>query len=105
MRTWDVAVQEQVDLGEAPFWNDERQCLWFVDITGGVLHRFDPRTGAIGGQLVGSPLSAAIAAVDGGLVVTRANGVYRYDWDHGRAELIAAHRTTRCNDPAQRCGV
>lgn len=55
MRTWDVAVQEQVDLGEAPFWNDERQCLWFVDITGGVLHRFDPRTGAIGGQLVGSP--------------------------------------------------
>jgi sugar lactone lactonase YvrE len=104
MRAWEVAVQGQIGLGEAPFWDDTRQCLWFVDITGGVLHRLDPATGEMAGQLVGSPLSAAIPAVDGSLIVTRANGVYRYDWDHGTAALIAAidppDPTIQLNDAA-----
>lgn len=105
MRTWDVAVQGQTGrLGEAPFWDDVRQCLWFVDITGGVLHRLDPATGETAGQLVGSPLSAAIPADDGALIVTRANGVYWHDWDHGTTALIAAidppDATIQLNDAA-----
>jgi sugar lactone lactonase YvrE len=101
---WDVAVEGQIGLGEAPFWDDARQCLWFVDITGGVLYRLDPTKGEIARRPVGSPLSAAIPAVDGALILTRGNGVYRYDWDRASTTLIATidppDATIQLNDAA-----
>jgi sugar lactone lactonase YvrE len=104
VRGWDVVVEGQIDLGEGPFWDDVRQCLWFVDITGGVLYRLDPTTGEIAGRRVGSPLSAAIPAADGALILTRGNGVYRYDWDHATTTLTAAidppDATIQLNDAA-----
>jgi sugar lactone lactonase YvrE len=104
VREWELAVEGPIGLGEAPFWDDERQCLWFVDITEGVLYRLDPGTGEVAGRRVGSPLSAAIPAADGALILIRGNGVYRYDWDHATTTLIAAidppDATIQLNDAA-----
>lgn len=43
----DLRVVSQVGatLGEGPVWDAGRGCLWFVDIKGDTLHRFDPQTG------------------------------------------------------------
>ncbi len=38
---WAVEAQ----LGEGPFWSALEQALWFVDIKGNNIHRFDPATG------------------------------------------------------------
>ena len=39
---WNVAA----DLGEGPVWVERDQALWFVNIKGHKVHRFDPATGA-----------------------------------------------------------
>ena len=86
----EVAVREQVGLGEAPFWDSRRQCLWFVDITGGVVHQFEPSTGEVISRPVGPPVSAVIPSLDGTLLLTQGNDVYCYDWIEETMFSVAA---------------
>lgn len=69
--------------GEGLLWDHTRQCLWWVDIAGETLHRFDPTTGA--GRVVDMPwlISALALAGDGGLLIASARGVGRVDPDSG----------------------
>src|SRR4051794_15547003 len=39
---WIVALDVRAELGECPLWSQEEQALYFVDIKGRALHRFDP---------------------------------------------------------------
>lgn len=41
----DVVVAEPAELGEGPVWSDAEQVLYWVDIDGCAVHRFDPSTG------------------------------------------------------------
>jgi sugar lactone lactonase YvrE len=41
-----LALDARLELGEGPVWDDREQCLLFVDIERGEIHRFEPRTGA-----------------------------------------------------------
>ena len=43
--TFAVALDLRAELGECPIWSVEEQALYFVDIKGRALHRFDPRAG------------------------------------------------------------
>lgn len=36
------------ELSEAPFWDEENQCLYYVDLFGKEIHKFDPATGEDG---------------------------------------------------------
>lgn len=38
-------VDSKDELGEGPIWDAEAQCLYWVDISGGILHRYDPQSG------------------------------------------------------------
>lgn len=46
-------------LGESPVWDVARQCLWWVDIHGRRLHRFDPATG----RATATPTGVAVTAI------------------------------------------
>jgi len=41
----ECVVVEPVKLGESPMWSVSEQKLYWVDIEGPALHRFDPATG------------------------------------------------------------
>ena len=38
----DCVVPADAQLGESPVWDEERQVLWWVDINGRAIHRYDP---------------------------------------------------------------
>lgn len=69
-----VAVHRPAELGESPVWDEDGQCLWWVDITGGRLHRFDPENRRDESEPVGAELGAVALRQDGGLVAAAALG-------------------------------
>ena len=40
-----VVLDARAELGECPVWAEDEQVLYWVDIRGRALHRFDPATG------------------------------------------------------------
>jgi sugar lactone lactonase YvrE len=38
-------VETRALLGEGPCWDSQAQCLWWVDIYGQAIHRYEPATG------------------------------------------------------------
>lgn len=69
-----VVVHRPAELGESPVWDEDRQCLWWVDITEGKLHRFDPEKRQDESESVGAELGAIGLRQDGGLVAAAALG-------------------------------
>lgn len=104
MTEWHVASPTRTDLGEAPFWDDVEECLWFVDIEGWGVHRLDPRTGEVSSRGMSQPVSAVIPTLDNSLVIACADGIHRYDWHHAKSELVLEveprDRTIHMNDAA-----
>ena len=85
----ELALDARADLGEAPTWDaDAHQLLW-VDITAGVVHRFDPATGRDEAIGVGQPVGAAAPTTSGGLIVAARDGFFRLDPPTGRLEMLA----------------
>jgi D-xylonolactonase len=82
---WPVGAE----LGEGPLWSTTSQCLWFVDILGCRLHRFDPATGI--GRSWDTPSRPGFVAELGenGLLVGLTHGLYRFDAATGRFALLA----------------
>ena len=74
---WQVAVPEPDALGESLFWHPGEQRLYWVDIHGRRVRRFDPATGA-GEQWELPQEPGCIApAARGGLVLGLRDGIYR----------------------------
>jgi sugar lactone lactonase YvrE len=101
---WEVAADAQATLGEAPFWDDVEQCLWFVDVRERHIHRLDPQTGLLTRAQFPGAISAVIPSRDGWLVVTGGMGVHRYHWQRQRAEpvmtIVGTDTMTVMNDAA-----
>jgi sugar lactone lactonase YvrE len=98
----ELAVDARCLLGEGPIWDDRRQLLRWVDITGGRLHRYDPATREHQSFAVGQPVSAMALRSDDGLVLATRDGFALWDEVTSTAELIAPievdDRSTRMND-------
>ena len=43
--TAELVLDARAELGECPIWSVEEQRLWWIDIDGKALHRFDPASG------------------------------------------------------------
>lgn len=69
---WPVAAT----LGEGPAWIGRENALWFVDIKGGRVHRYDPATDERQSFEVGGMPSFLVPAEGGRLLVGSVDGLY-----------------------------
>jgi sugar lactone lactonase YvrE len=85
----ELVLDAHADLGEAPTWDaDARRLIW-VDITAGVVHRFDPTTGRNEAIGVGQPVGAAAPTTSGELIIAARDGFSLLDPSTGRLEMLA----------------
>lgn len=90
----ELALDAGADLGEAPTWDAAARRLIWVDITKGVVHRFDPETGRDESLEIGQPVGAAVSTTSGLLAVAARNGFSLLDPETGRIELLAGIEAT-----------
>jgi len=98
---WEVAVAEPDQLGESPFWHPREQCLYWIDIPGKRVQRWDPASGAPERWDLDQEPGCIAPAAGGGLVVALRDGIYRARSWGGALERIVGFRhgkTTRFND-------
>lgn len=85
----EVAVDSHSELGEGPVWDEESGRLIWVDILAGLIHRFDPGTGADETTEVGQPVGAVASRANDGLVLAMRDG-FGVLTGGGDIEMIAA---------------
>lgn len=74
------ALDSRVELGEGPVWREEDECLYWVNINAGELHRFCPVSGKDECFPVGEPIGTFAFCKDGGFVAALKSGIYRLDF-------------------------
>jgi sugar lactone lactonase YvrE len=76
--------------GECPVWSAAEQCLYWVDIDGGTLNRFDPATGRNAAYTLGEPIGCHGLRRAGGFVLATRSGVHLSGADPTQRTRIAA---------------
>jgi sugar lactone lactonase YvrE len=66
-------------LGESPLWHPVEQVLYWCDIPGHALNRFDPRTGTHTRWPFDTDVACCAPLVDGGLLLALRSGLARFD--------------------------
>lgn len=89
-------------LGEGPIWSAREQCVWFVDIKGRKVHRFDPAAAALRSWDAPAQVGWILPTDDAGLVVGLQGGIHRFDPDSGAFSMVQPVETdapgNRLND-------
>ena len=82
--TVDVVVPGGAVLGECPLWSVGEQVLYWIDIEGRAIHRFDPSTGEDARrELDRRPGSMAATDVAGRFLVAAETDLAWFEWDRG----------------------
>lgn len=84
-----LAVAEPSLLGESPFWHPQEQVLYWCDIPGCRLSRYDPRRGDLSHWAFDTDLACCAPMQDGGLLLALRDGIWRLAPSTGRRELLA----------------
>jgi sugar lactone lactonase YvrE len=71
----ELVLDARAELGEGPVWDDAAGTLWWVDIDGRAVHRFDPGSGHDTAIPTPSKVGAVALRTGGGLAVALANGI------------------------------
>jgi sugar lactone lactonase YvrE len=71
----EVFADLHADVGEAPHWDERANSLLFVDLTGGVVFRYDRSGVRAGAFSVGQEVGAVVPRRGGGLVLAVRDGV------------------------------
>ena len=77
----------RAQVGESPFWDDRAQCLWWVDIPAGLIHRYDPTNGNSSWNR-DEPVGCLAVCESGGLLIATRSGFHRFDPDTGQGSAI-----------------
>ena len=77
-------------LGESPMWHAGEQCLYYCDIAGRQVRRFDPATGELRLWQFDSDVASLAPMADGALLLARRDGLWRFDSRTGSCEPLAA---------------
>jgi sugar lactone lactonase YvrE len=76
-------------LGESPCWHPSEQALYWCDIPGHQLNRFDPASGAHRAWSFDVEPASCAPLQDGGLLLAMRDGLWRFDTASGRRSLLA----------------
>jgi len=95
----DIVVPGGAELGESPVWDERAECLWWVDIKGGLVHRHEP-AGADAHRTVDEEVGAVAMRERGGVVLAARSGVVVLDDLSGPPRRVADLRVpgVRFND-------
>ena len=95
-------VDAGAELGESTLWDADGKVLWWLDIWGSRIHRYDPATGRNDTWTCPSYPGCLGLREKGGLVISLVNGFHFFDPAVGTFEPIAdpeaAEPATRFND-------
>ncbi|GBQ87858.1 transcriptional regulator [Acetobacter nitrogenifigens DSM 23921 = NBRC 105050] len=80
---WDL----RAELGEGPIWIEADKSLYFVDILGRAVHRYDPATGRSASWAAPARPCFLTPTTDGSLLCGLEDGLYRFDPATGRFSL------------------
>lgn len=87
--TFTVALDLRAELGECPIWSAQEQALYFVDIKGRALHRFEPRAE----KHAAIPMPEDIGCIGfrkgGGFIAGFRSGLWLLDQRGARARMLA----------------
>lgn len=86
---WSPLPLAPVELGESPLWHPQEQVLYWVDIPGHALHRYDPVRATHDHWGFDADISCCAPALGGGLVVTLRSGIEHFDPATGQRRELA----------------
>ena len=89
------ALPARALLGEGPLWDPEDRVLYWVDIKGRSVHRFDPATGRDVAWPTPEDVGSLARRVAGGLVVALRSGFHFLDVVTGAIRLVAQPEADR----------
>ena len=84
-----VAVSSAALLGESPFWHPTERVLYYTDIPGQRLHRFDPVSGALAHWDFDTDVASCAPLVDGRLLLAMRDGLWRFNPGTGARTEVA----------------
>jgi sugar lactone lactonase YvrE len=84
-----VAVSSAALLGESPFWHPTERVLYYTDIPGHRLHRFDPVSGALAHWDFDTDVASCAPLVDGRLMLAMRDGLWRFNPATGARTEVA----------------
>jgi sugar lactone lactonase YvrE len=80
----------KAELGECPLWSVDDQCLYWLDIVGSTLNRFDPATGSNRVWSLPSAPGCFAFRDGGGAIVAAQDGIYDIDFAQGAIRHLYA---------------
>ncbi len=84
-----LAVASPALLGESPLWHPVEQVLYYCDIPGRTLNRFDPRTGDLKHWSFDPNVACCAPMLDGALLLALRDGLWRFDTQSGERTRLS----------------
>jgi sugar lactone lactonase YvrE len=84
-----VAVAAAALLGESPVWHPREQALYYCDIPGHTLQRFDPRSGDLRHWKFDTDVASLAPMLGGALLLAMRDGLWRFDPASGERTRLA----------------
>jgi sugar lactone lactonase YvrE len=84
-----VAVALPSLLGESPMWHPREQVLYYCDIPGRKLHRFDPASGDVGHWDFDTEVACVAPMLGGQLMLGMRDGIWRFNPKTGARTRLA----------------
>ncbi len=86
--TLKIVSEVESLLGEGPCWDDQYQLLYWIDILGKKIHRYDPVTEKTDSINVQQNIGCIALRDKGGMIAALQNGFYFIDFDSCELEFI-----------------
>jgi sugar lactone lactonase YvrE len=90
MHAVQLAVATPCLLGESPLWHPVEQVLYYCDIPGRTLNRFDPAAAAHAQWRFDTEVASCAPMHDGALLLAMRDGLWRFDTASGERSALAA---------------